>query len=79
MKIALQLEGLDCAACAAELEEEISKVNGIKECSVTFMTQRIELEYETEEALERAKDIANHFEEVKVVDGEPSAKKVILQ
>lgn len=68
MKITLQLEGLDCAACAGELQEEVAAIEGIDSCSVVFMTQKMELDYRTEEALAKAKDVANHFEEVHVVE-----------
>ena len=32
-----RLEGLDCAACASELEQIISKVGGVKNASVDFI------------------------------------------
>ena len=67
MKKTLNIEGLDCAACAAELEEELAKINGIASVSVSFVMQKIALEYDSEEALQRAVDTANHFEEVKVL------------
>lgn len=67
MKKTLQLQGLDCAGCAAELEELISEIEGISSVSVVFMTQKLTLEYESEAALERAIDTANTFEEVRVV------------
>ena len=60
-------EGLDCAACAAELEEELSKIKGISSVSVSFVMQKIALEYADEEALEEAIAAANNFEEVKVL------------
>lgn len=68
MKKTLQLQGLDCAACAGELEEIISAIDGVNECSVTFMTQKLYLDYKTEEALRRAVEEANNFEEVKVIN-----------
>lgn len=37
MKKVLKLEGLDCANCAAELENRISKVDGVENVSVSFM------------------------------------------
>lgn len=68
MKTTLNIEGLDCASCAAELEEELGKISGINSASVSFVTQKIFLEYETDEALLKAKDVANHFEEVRVLE-----------
>ena len=67
MKTTLNIEGLDCAACAAELEEELGKIDGIISASVSFVMQKIALEYENEAALKKAVDTANHFEEVRVL------------
>ena len=52
MKKVLKLEGLDCANCAAELENRISKVDGIENVSVSFMMQRLTFEC-NEEILEK--------------------------
>ncbi len=41
-----KLKGLDCANCAAELERKIQKIEGIKNVSISFMTERMELEYD---------------------------------
>lgn len=38
--------GLDCANCAAELERSIAKIDGVKEVSINFMMQRMELLYD---------------------------------
>ncbi|MGN1061590.1 MAG: heavy metal translocating P-type ATPase [Candidatus Scatosoma sp.] len=68
MKKTLNINGLDCAACAAELEEILSKTQGVTSASVSFVMQKIVLEYEDEAALQRAKKAANGFEEVKVIE-----------
>lgn len=70
MKKTLQLKGLDCAACAAELEEEIAGTEGVSFVSVSFVNQKLTVEYDTEETLFAVKDKANHFEEVEVVEEE---------
>ena len=67
MKAIIQLKGLDCAACAAELEDALARLDGVKSASVAFVNQKIRLEYETDEALQRALDVANHFEEARVL------------
>ncbi len=46
MKSNFKIEGLDCANCAAELERALSKVEGIKQVSINFMMQRMELVYD---------------------------------
>ena len=51
----IQLSGLDCAACALELEEEIRRVRGVRSASVDFMKQRLSLECDDEETLEKVK------------------------
>ncbi len=68
MKKTLQLKGLDCAACAAELEEELAATEGVTSVSVTFVTQKLTVECESEKVLALVKDKANHFEEVQVVE-----------
>ena len=64
--IVLKIEGLDCANCARELEEELNEINGI-ESSVDFIMQKVNLSYDSEGALSKAKYAINHFEEVKIV------------
>ncbi len=46
MKSNFKVEGLDCANCAAELERTIGKIEGVKQVSINFMMQRMELEYD---------------------------------
>lgn len=75
MKKVIKIENLDCAACAAELQEELEGVEGLKEPSVDFVGQRVSLEYENAEALERAVYVISHFEEVRIVDGNAPKKK----
>ena len=45
MKSKFKIEGLDCANCAAELESIIKKIEGITEVSISFMTERLVIEY----------------------------------
>lgn len=68
MKKTLQLQGLDCAGCAAELERQIQKIEGVTSASIVFVTQKLTLEYETDSALQRAIQTANAFEEVRVAE-----------
>lgn len=46
MKKKYKLQGLDCANCAAKMEEAIKKIPGVKEATVSFMTQKLMLEAE---------------------------------
>ena len=86
MKTTLQLSGLDCAHCAAELEQDVQKIEGVLSASVSFIHQKLTLEYQSEQVLLSVIELVNHFEQVKVVDenatksekkptaGEPSAE-----
>lgn len=46
MKKTYKLEDLDCANCAAKMENGIKKLDGVKDASVSFMTQRMVIEAE---------------------------------
>ena len=61
MKKLVKIENLDCAACAAELEEELSAIKGLNEVSVDFVTQRVSYDYETDEANDMAVYTIFHF------------------
>ena len=80
MKKTIQLEGLDCAGCAAELEEEIKNISGVQEASVAFATQKLTVECDGEETLSEVIATANAFEEVKVVseDTQTNLERFIL-
>ena len=41
MRKTFELEDLDCANCAAKMEEAIRKLPGVKRVSVNFMTQKM--------------------------------------
>lgn len=44
MKIKYILEGLDCANCAAKIEDAVKKIDGVKDASVSFMTLKMTVE-----------------------------------
>ena len=46
MNIKFKIKGLDCANCAAELERAIQKIKEIKSVNISFMAERMELEYD---------------------------------
>ncbi|MBB6214670.1 cation transport ATPase [Anaerosolibacter carboniphilus] len=48
MKKKFTLEGLDCADCAAKIEHAVNKLDGVKEATVNFMTQKLVIEGEDE-------------------------------
>ncbi len=46
MKKQFKLEDLDCANCAAKMEAAIRKIDGVRDCTVSFMTQKLMLDAE---------------------------------
>lgn len=41
MKKMYMLEDLDCANCAAKMEEAIKKIDGVNTATVSFLTQKM--------------------------------------
>ena len=48
MKAVFKLEGLDCANCAAKIENEVRKIPGVEDATVAFMTQKMTIVAEDE-------------------------------
>lgn len=48
MKKKFKLDEVDCANCAAKMEAAIKKLDGVKNATVSFMTQKMTLEAEDE-------------------------------
>ena len=44
MKKKFKLQDLDCANCAAKMEEAIKKIEGVKDANVSFMAQKMTVE-----------------------------------
>lgn len=44
MRKTFKLQDLDCANCAAKMEAAIKKVNGVRDATVSFMTQKLTLD-----------------------------------
>ena len=44
MKKKFKMEDLDCANCAAKMEDGIRKIDGVTSASVSFMTQKLVIE-----------------------------------
>ena len=51
------LEDLDCANCAAKIEEGVKKIEGVTECSVSFVTEKMIVEIEDGKEKEVEKEI----------------------
>lgn len=66
MKAVLKLEGLCCANCAAKIENEVQRIKGIDEASLSFMTQKLTIEApeaDLERVVEEATKIAKKIED----------------
>ena len=44
MKKKFKLEDLDCANCAAKMENNIKKIDGVADATVSFMAQKMTVE-----------------------------------
>ena len=44
MKKKFKLTNLDCANCAAKIENAIKKIDGVRDANVSFMTQKMTIE-----------------------------------
>ena len=51
------LEDLDCANCAAKIEETVRNIEGVIECSVSFVTEKMIVEIEDGKEKEVEKEI----------------------
>ena len=60
MKSKFRIKGLDCANCASGLERALNKIDGIENAVISFMTERLEIEYDEnnkDEILKRVKKV----------------------
>ena len=48
MKKTFKLDELDCANCGAKLENAIKKIDGVNDCTVSFVTQKLTLDADDE-------------------------------
>ncbi len=65
MKKKFKLQDLDCANCAAKMENGIRKIPGVKDVSVSFMTQKLTLEADDavfEDVIRQAAEICAKIE-----------------
>ncbi len=65
MKSKFKIKGLDCANCASQLERAIQKLDGVESANISFMTQKMELEYDEtrkEEIIKNVKKVIKREE-----------------
>ena len=57
MKKVFEIEDLCCANCAAKIEKAISKLDGVRDVTVSFLAQKIILDAEDEKFSEIVKEM----------------------
>ena len=64
MKKVYKLQNLDCANCAAKMENALRKLPGITGATVSFMTQRMTLvcEGDPDELMDRVTEVCRRVE-----------------
>lgn len=57
MKRTFLLEDLDCAHCAQKIQDKVSKLEGVSNCTVTFLTQKLVYEVEDDKNADVEKEM----------------------
>lgn len=64
VKKVFEMEDLDCANCARKMEEAVAKLEGVQSCTITFMTQKMTLEYDEDNEKKIFKEITKTIKKV---------------
>lgn len=64
IKRTFKMEDLDCANCAGKMQEAIAKLDGVGGCEISFMTQKMTLEYEESDSAKIFKAIKKCIKKV---------------
>lgn len=65
MRKSFKLQDLDCANCAAKMEEGIKRIDGVNSATVSFMAQKLTINADDtrfEEILDEAQRICRKYE-----------------
>ena len=66
MKKKFKIEGLDCANCAAKIEENLAKLEGVNSVSVSFLTEKVKFDLiddcDVDKLIKEANVIADRIE-----------------
>ena len=58
MKKTFKMEDLDCAHCAAQMEDAIKKLDGVANANVNFLAQKVTIEADDDKVDEVVKEAA---------------------
>ena len=62
MRKVFKMEDLECANCAAKMQDAIAKIDGVNSVNISFMTQKLVLEADDarfDEILEQAAQVCS--------------------
>lgn len=68
MKEVYSIEGIDCANCAAKIEDKINRMKNIEEANLNFMMGKLSIEFkvstdeEVEEIMEEVRKLVKKLE-----------------
>lgn len=68
MKKVYSIEGIDCANCAAKIEDKINRIKEIDEANLNFMMEKLSIEFkvstdeEAEEVMQQVRKIVKKME-----------------
>lgn len=66
MKKKYKIEGLDCANCAAKIEEALSKLEGVNSVRVSFLSEKVKFDLaddiDLEDLIAKSNEIADKIE-----------------
>lgn len=48
-KITIKVQGMECAACAAKIERQLKKIDGVKDAVVNFAVEKVTIQYDKEQ------------------------------
>ena len=64
MKKKFAMEDLDCANCAAKMEDAIKKLDGVRDASVNFLTQKLTVDADDDRFDEIMKEISKVIKKI---------------
>ena len=66
MKKKYKIEGLDCANCAAKIEEVLGKLEGVNSVRVSFLSEKVKFDLaddiDLENLIQKSNEIADKIE-----------------
>lgn len=65
MKRSFKLQDLDCANCASKMEDDINKLEGVNDATISFMTSKLTLDADDDsysDILTQAQAICTKYE-----------------